>query len=313
MAVLILAEIDPTDTWFTMFIAQLKKDGQNLDLRVWPECGKLEEIEIVLAWLPPLGVMQRFPHLQLIISLGASVDRILADPELPDNIPIVRLVSESKTLQMAEYVTLAVLLFQRRLIEYQALQRSQRWEYLSVQDANSFTVGILGMGNLGLMVAKKLALIGFPVRGWSRTSKVVAGVECFYGHEQFKLFLNKCQAIVCLLPLTPQTEGILCDDTFSALPTGAYLINVGRGKHLVEADLLSALDSDQIAGACLDVFDTEPLPIDHPFWSDPRIIVTPHIAAPGRPDELAGVILDTINCSQMGRPLKYAIDRHRGY
>ncbi|NER05061.1 MAG: glyoxylate/hydroxypyruvate reductase A, partial [Okeania sp. SIO3C4] len=154
---------------------------------------------------------------------------------------------------------------------------------------------------------------GFPLRGWSRTPKTVAGVECFYGHEQFKLFLNKCQAIVCLLPLTPQTEGILCDDTFSALPTGAYLINVGRGKHLVEADLLSALDSGQIAGACLDVFDTEPLPIDHPFWSDPRIIVTPHIAAPGRPDELAGVILDTINCSQMGRPLKYAIDRHRGY
>ncbi|NEQ40822.1 MAG: glyoxylate/hydroxypyruvate reductase A [Okeania sp. SIO3I5] len=313
MAVLILAEIESTDTWFSILIAQLKKEQPNLDLRIWPEYGKPEEIEIVLVSWQPLGTIPKFPNLKLIMSLAAGVDRILADPDLPDNIPIVRLVSESQTWQMAEYVTMAVLLFQRRLLEYQELQRSRRWEELAVQDASSFTVGILGLGHLGLMVAKKLALIGFPVRGWSRTPKAVAGVECFHGDEQFQLFLKKCQAIVCLLPLTPQTEGILCHESFSALPPGAYLINVGRGKHLVEADLLSALDSGQIAGVCLDVFDTEPLPIDHPFWFDPRIIVTPHIAAPGRPDEIAGVILDTINCSQMGRPLKYEIDRHWGY
>lgn len=222
MAVLILAEIEPTDTWFSILIAQLKKGQPNLDLRVWPEYGKPEEIEIVLVWWQSLSTMPKFPNLKLIMSLAAGVDTILADPDLPDNIPIVRLVSESKTLQMAEYVTLAVLLFQRRLLEYQALQRSQRWEELPVQDASSFTVGILGMGHLGFRVAKKLALIGFPVRGWSRTPKAVAGVECFNGHEQLKLFLNKCQAIVCLLPITPQTEGILCHETFSALPPGAY-------------------------------------------------------------------------------------------
>lgn len=313
MAVLILAEIDPTDPWFAQLITKLKNRKADLDLRVWPKCGKPEEIEIVLAWLPPLGVMQMFPNLTLIISLGASVDRILVDPDLPNHIPIVRLVSEGKTWQMAEYVTLAVLLFQRRFIEYQALQRSQRWEYLAVLDARVFTVGILGLGVLGLTVAKKLAAIGFAVRGWSRTPKAIAGVECFHGREQFKLFLRTCQAIVCLLPLTPETEGILCHDTFSALPTGAYLINVGRGKHLVEADLLSALDSGQIAGACLDVFDTEPLPNDHPFWSHPGIIVTPHIAAPGMPEEVVDPILDTINCSREGRPLEYVIDRNRGY
>jgi glyoxylate/hydroxypyruvate reductase A len=203
MAVLILAEIEPTDAWFTLFIAQLKKNEPNLDLRVWPEYGQPEEIEIVLAWWPPLGVMQKFPNLKLIISLGASVDRILLDPDLPDSIPIVRLVSEGKTGQMTEYVTLAVLLFQRRLLEYQTLQRSQRWQYLPAPDAIAFTVGILGLGVLGSTVAKNLAAMRFPVRGWSRTPKEIVGVECFHGREQFELFLGKCRAIICLLPINP--------------------------------------------------------------------------------------------------------------
>lgn len=313
MAVLILAEIDPSDPWFAGFIAQLKKRKPDLDLRVWPECGKAEEIEIVLAWWPPLGVMQRFPNLKLIISLGASVDRILIDPDLPDGIPIARLVSEGKTLQMAEYVVLTVLLCQRRFMEYQGLQRSRRWEELSAPDASSFAVGILGLGVFGTAAAKKLAAMGFPVRGWSRSPKAMAGVECLHGREQFELFLSECRAIVCLLPVTPETEGILCRETFSALPTRAYLINVGQGKHLVEADLLSALDSRQIAGACLDVFDTEPLPANHPFWSHPRIIVTPHIAAPGRPEEVAERVIEAIDCSRSGRPLEYTVDRNRGY
>ncbi|MEL7036975.1 MAG: glyoxylate/hydroxypyruvate reductase A [Cyanobacteria bacterium J06592_8] len=228
-------------------------------------------------------------------------------------LPQHRLMQENGQLEMVEYVTLAILLFQRRFIEYQALQRSQRWEYLPAQDARSFTIGILGMGNLGSTVARSLAAMRFPVRGWSRTPKAIAGVECFHGREQFKLFLSKCRAIVCLLPLTPETEGILCHETFSALPTGAYLINVGRGKHLVEADLLKALDSGQIAGACLDVFHQEPLPKDDPFWSHPRILVTPHIAAIGLAEEFAASILDAINCSYEGKPLKNAIDRNRGY
>lgn len=313
MAVLILAEIDPLDVWFAIFIAQLKKRQPALDLRIWPDCGKLEEIEIVLAWCPPLGVMQRFLNLKLIINLGAGVDRILIDPDLPDRIEIVRLVSESQILQMAEYVALAVLLCQRRFIEYRELQRSRAWEYLPVPEARAFTVGILGLGVFGSAVAKKLAAMGYAVRGWSRSPKAIAGVECFHGREQFQLFLSKCRAIVCLLPVTPETEGILCHETFYALPTGAYLINVGRGKHLVEADLLSALDSGQIAGACLDVFHREPLPSDHPFWDHPRIIVTPHIAASGRPEDIADGILDAIDRSRQGRPLEYVVDRNRGY
>lgn len=313
MAVLLLAEIEPTDPWFAEFITQLKTRQPDLELRVWPEWGKLEEIEIVLAWQPPFGVMQRFPHLKLIISLGASVDRILADPDLPAQIPIVRVVSQGKTLQMAEYVTLAVLLFRRRLIEYQELQRSQRWEYLTLPDHSSFVIGVLGLGILGSTTAQTLAAMGLMVRGWSRTPKAIPGVECFHGHEQFNLFLSQCRVIVCLLPLTPQTEGILCHETFSALPQGAYLINVGRGKHLVEADLLNALESGKIAGACLDVVETEPLPRNHPFWSHPRMIITPHIAAEGQPSDVADYVIDLINRYQTGQPLKHLVDRNRAY
>ncbi|MGK7904125.1 MAG: 2-hydroxyacid dehydrogenase [Hormoscilla sp.] len=312
MAVLLLANID-LEEWFGQLRAELLKRQPDLDLRIWPECGKLEEIEIVLAWWPPLGVMQKFPNLKLIMSLGASVDRILIDPDLPDRIPIVRLVSEGKILQMTEYVTLAVLLFQRRFIEYQAGMRSRSWSYLPVLEAKTFTVGILGLGEFGSRVAKKLAAMGFTVRGWSRSPQAIPGVECFSGGEQFKMFLSKCRAIVCLLPVTPETEGILCHETFWALPTGAYLINVGQGKHLVEADLLRALDAGQMKSACLDVFHREPLPSDHPFWDHPRIIVTPHISAVGQPGEEADRILDAIDRSREGRPLEYAIDRNRGY
>jgi glyoxylate/hydroxypyruvate reductase A len=313
VAVLLLTEIKQTDPWFAEFITQLQQRQPDLDLRAWPECGKLEEIEIVLAWQHPLGVMQRFPNLRLIISLGASVDRILADPDLADHIPIVRVVCDGKIVEMAEYVTLAVLLFRRRLIEYQELQRSQRWEYLTTPNANTFTVGVLGLGILGLAVAKQLAAMGFSVRGWSRTPKAINAVECFHGREQFKGFLSQCRVLICLLPLTPETEGILCHETFSALPPGAYLVNVGRGQHLVEADLLEALNTGKIAGACLDVFETEPLPRNHPFWSDPRIIVTPHIAAEGQPNDAADYIIDVMIRYQTGQPLKYIIDRNRAY
>lgn len=313
MAVLLIGEIDPTDTWFRQFIAELKKSMPNIDLRLFPDCGKLEDIEIALAWKPPLGALQNFPNLKLVISLGAGIDHILKDPNLPKNISIVRLISPSQTLQMAEYVNLAVLFFQRRLLDYQQLQRAQQWEYLPISNAKSFTVGIMGLGAIGSTVAKRLKNTGLSVRGWSRTSKEIEGINCFHGQEQFKLFLSECRVLVCLLPITPETENILNADTFSALPKGAYLVNVGRGKHLVEADLLSALDSDRIAGAFIDVFSIEPLPKDHPFWLHPRIIVTPHISAAGIPSEFADQIINSINKFQSDQALENLVDLNRGY
>ena len=313
MAVLLIGEIDLTDTWFIQFIAEFKKSLPNIDLRVFPNCGKFEDFEIALAWKPPLGALQKFPNLKLIISLGASVDHILREPNLSPNISIVRLVSLGKTLQMAEYVSLAVLFFQRRLLDYQQLQREQRWEYLPIDNAQSFTVGIMGLGAFGSTVAKRLRDNGLSVRGWSRTPKEFEGIDCFYGQEQFKLFLSKSRVLVCLLPVTSETENILNMDTFSALPQGAYLVNVGQGKHLVESDLLSALDSGKIAGAFIDSFYTEPLPKDHPFWFHPKIIVTPHISAAGIPSDIAIEVINNINKFLSGQLLDNLVDVSRGY
>ena len=313
MAILLIREIDPTDTWFVELIAELKKSMPNIDLRVFPDCGKFEDIEIALAWKPPLGELLKFPNLKLIISLGAGVDHLLRDPNLPNNISIVRLISPAQTLQMAEYVNLAVLFFQRRLLDYQQLQRSQEWEYLPISNASSFTVGIMGLGAFGSTVAKRLRDIGLSVRGWSRTPKEIDGIQCFYGGEQFRLFLSKCRILVCLLPLTSETENILNADTFSSLHQPAYLVNVGRGKHLVEADLLAALDSGKIAGAFLDSFSHEPLQKDHPFWLHPKIIVTPHISAAGIPSEFADQIIDIIIKFKQGKPLKNLVDLKQGY
>ncbi len=313
MAILMIGEIDPFEVWYAALIAELKQGIPNLDLRVWPECGKPEDINVALAWKPPVGILSKFPNLQLIISLGAGVEHILRDPDLPSQIPIARMVYPNQVSQMVEYVTLAVLLFQRGFLDYQQLQQLRRWEYLPAPEAQSFTVGILGLGVIGSAVAKRLREIGLPIRGWSRTPKTIEGVECFHGQEQFPLFLSKCRTLVCLLPLTPETEGILNLETFSALPQGGYVINVARGKHLVEADLLTALDSGQIAGACLDAFSTEPLPETHPFWSHPQIIVTPHIAAPGVPSDVAAQIIDNIERCQTGKPLKNIVNLNRGY
>lgn len=174
-------------------------------------------------------------------------------------------------------------------------------------------MGILGLGAFGSTVSKRLQNNGLSVRGWSKNPKQIPGIECFYGREQLKLFLSKCRLLVSLLPLTVKTENILNMDTFSALPQGAYLVNVGRGKHLVEKDLLAALDSGQIAGAWLDVFRTEPLPPEHPFWFHPQIIVTPHIAATGIPREFAHQVTDIITKFKQGLPLENLVNLKQGY
>lgn len=313
MVVLILTTTEPLDVWFKGLIAKLEQRKPDIDLRVWPTYVNAEDIDVILAWQPPKGIMQTFPNLKLIMSLGASADTILDDEKLPKNIPIVRLVTPTKSLQMAEYVTLAVLLFQRRFLKYLSFQKQQNWELLLARDACSFKVGIMGLGVLGLAVSQKLIAMGFPVRGWSRTPKSFSNIECFHGHKQLNSFLSQCSALVCLLPVTSETKGILCRETFDALPDGTFLINVGQGRHVIEADLLSALDSGKVAGACLDVFESEPLPQNHRFWNHPNVIVTPHISAPGSLYDVANCVIDTLTNFDQEQPLKYEIDRIKGY
>ncbi|NES21824.1 MAG: glyoxylate/hydroxypyruvate reductase A [Symploca sp. SIO3E6] len=296
-----------------LLITELKASIPDLDIEVWPEVENPEKIEAILTWKPPLGIMAKFPQLKVIMSLGAGVEQILRDPNLPQNVPIVRIVEPRVTSRMTEYILLAVLRVHRQAFAYQTLQQAQHWQPLPLPETSSCTIGILGLGILGTDAARTLNTLGFPIRGWSRTPKNIDGIKCFHGLDQLQPCLSQCRVLVCLLPLTKETKGILNRETFSAMPQGSYVINVARGQHLVEQDLLAALDSGQLSGACLDVFSQEPLPENHPFWSYPQITITPHVATQTDSEYWTQSLIDTICCFRDGLPLKNLVNRQQGY
>lgn len=305
----LLGEIEYLDDWLSLLGKQLP----DYEIYVWPNVSNKDQVDVLLTWNHPKGILGYFSNAKLIISLGAGVDHLLDDPDIPSGVPIVRLVASGLSIQMAEYVSLAVLLFQRRFLDYMDLQRSRQWKYLPSPSAEKFTVGIMGVGVLGSCVAERLKVFSFPIRTWSRTPRSIEGIECFYGEDQFTNFLSECSVLVCLLPLTKETEGILNQELFSALPRGAFLINSARGKHLVEADLIRALDSGQLEAACLDVFKNEPLPTDNPLWSHPRVIATPHISAVTIPDDVIDQVVNSIRRLESNLPLDNLVNRNIGY
>jgi len=309
MALLFRSTVDSAARWR----AQLTRLTRQLDIRVWPEIGNPAEIDFALVWRPEPGFLASLPNLKLILSLGAGVDHLLGDPQLPQHLPIVRLVDPHMTAAMSEYVVLQVLRLHRRDLEYRTQQQAVVWRELDQQNAVERRVGILGLGELGQDAAKKLKALGFDVAGWSRSEKTVAGVRCFAGANGLPQLLGRSEILVCLLPLTAETEGILNARNLGLLPKGAALVNAARGAHLVEEDLLAALASGQISAAVLDVFREEPLPAGHPFWRHPRVILTPHVAAFTNPATAAPIILDNIRRFEEGRPLLNRIDPARGY
>jgi glyoxylate/hydroxypyruvate reductase len=251
--------------------------------------------------------------LKLIISLAAGVDHILRDPTLPGGVPILRLVDPHMTRAMSEYVALQVLRLHRQDFDYRAQQAAVEWREHGQKNAAERTVGILGFGQLGQDAGQVLKALGFDVAGWSRSAKMVPGFVTYAGAARLDALLARSEILVSLLPMTPETEGILNARLFAGLPRGAGLVNAGRGRHLVEDDLLAALDSGQISAAVLDVFREEPLPAAHPFWRHPRIIVTPHIAAETHPPTAAAIIAKVIDDFEAGLPLANVIDPQRGY
>ena len=309
MALLFRSTVDSAARWR----AQLSRLTHELDVRVWPEIGDPTEIDYALVWRPETGFLASLPSLKLILSLGAGVDHLLGDPQLPRHIPIVRLVDPHMTDAMSEYVVLQVLRLHRRDLDYRAQQEAGVWRELDQPNPVDRRVGILGLGELGQDAAKKLKALGFDVAGWSRSEKAVTGVRSYAGAAGLAPLLGRSDIIVCLLPLTAETEGILNSSTLALLPKGAALVNAARGAHLVEEDLLAALASGQISAAVLDVFREEPLPVDHPFWHHPRVVVTPHIAAFTNPATAAPIILDNIRRFKEGRPLLNRVDPARGY
>ena len=288
------------------------------DIRMWPDrVGDPAEIAYAAAWLPPPGAFGAFRRLRAIFSLGAGVDALLADPALPQ-VPIVRVVDPGLMRRMTEYVVLHVLMHHRRQRLYDAQQRRSVWREHAQPAAGEVQVGIMGLGVLGRDAAAVLARLGFRVAGWSRTPRTVAGIETFHGGAGLDAFLARTEILVCLLPHTAATEGILDGALLRRLNRtgalgGAFLINAGRGKLQVDADIVAALDDGTLAGATLDVFPTEPLPAASPLWPHPKVTITPHNAAASVPEEVVGYIVKQIERHETGQTLENVIDRTGGY
>ena len=309
MALLFKSDIDRAELW----VPALKKWLPGLEVRVWPDLGDKAAIDYALVWKPAPGLLASLPNLKAIFSLGAGIDHLASDPQLPAGVPVVRMVEEGLTAGMTEYVVMQVLYHHRRMLDYRAQQARAEWAQLPFRAPWDRKVGIMGLCVLGQDAAEKLAALRLDVAGWSRSPKDLPGITCFHGAAGFDAFLARTEILVCLLPLTAETEGILDARLFATLPRGAAVINVGRGGHLVEKDLLAALDSGQIDAATLDVFRAEPLPPAHPFWTHPRVVMTPHMASITIPDTATAAVAENIRRIEAGAPPLNVVDLGKGY
>ena len=293
---------------------RIKALDPSIEVLDWPDqMGDPAGIEAALVWKPKPGLLASLPNLKLVASLGMGVDHIFADQHLPKAVPIVRMVDRDLIDRMSEYSSLAVLRYHRDADTYDKFQAQRHWEQLAEPHASSRAVGILGIGEIGSDLAKKLSVFGFKLAGWSRSKKSVPGVECFHGRDGFVPFLARTEILVCLLPLTPETENVLDASAFAAMPKGAVVINAARGGHVVDADLIAALDSGHLAAAQLDVFRREPLAPEHPFWNHPKIRVTPHNAGLTNPDTAAQQVVENLRRLRAGEAFMNRVDPVRGY
>lgn len=308
MTVLYKANMVRGAEWATFFAER----APHLPFRLWPDIGNPADVRYLVAWVPPDDIAATFPNLELVFSVGAGVDQFDAT-KIPLHIPLVRMLEPGIAETMVEYVTMSVLALHRDLLDFISLQKEQVWREIRITPAKRRRVGVMGLGQLGQAVLERFKAFGFPLLGWNRSPREIEGVTCYAGIDKLPDFLTQTDILICLLPLTDDTRGILNADLFARLPRGASLVNVGRGPHLVEADFLAALDSGALSGAVLDVTDPEPLPAGHPFWSHPRILLTPHNASMTSPDTAVDYVLDVIARHRRGEELPGCVDRSRGY
>lgn len=309
MAILVLSDSRSAPAWAEALTREMP--GEDIRINTGPEAD--EDVEFAVVWQPRRGRLAQIPGLKAIFSIGAGVDHVFADTALPDGVPVVRLIDPTLTTQMAEYVVMNVLWHHRGMDQYAALQAARTWRHLRLPRTGARRIGIMGLGVLGSAVADALARFGFPLNGWTRTARNWPLGESFHGPEGLRPFLGRSDILVCLLPLTPETSRILNAAAFAAMPEGGLVINAARGGHLVETDLISALDSGRLSAAVLDVFDDEPLPGDHPFWSHPNIRMTPHVASLTYPDAAAREIARNIVRFRAGEAMVGLVDRDRQY
>jgi glyoxylate/hydroxypyruvate reductase len=294
--------------WAELFARKMPE----LPFRIWPEIGDPNEVRYLAAWQPPADLATRFPNLEVLFSTGAGIDHFDFSV-IPEKLPVVRMVESGIIDGMVEYVTLSVLSIHRDWRTYIDQQRAGNWQVHRVHPASSRRIGVLGLGVLGRAVLESLCGFGFSCAGWSRSPQQIEGVECYAGQDGLQQFLARTDILICLVPLTDSTRGILSKPLFDRLPPGATVINVGRGGHLVQEDLLQALDEGRLGNAILDVCEPEPLPSDHPFWRHPKITLTPHIASMTQPETAVEAVLENIRRHREGLPMVGLVDRARGY
>ncbi|MDD2925266.1 glyoxylate/hydroxypyruvate reductase A [Rhodoferax sp.] len=282
----------------------------NADVSLWEPGAPAADYAVV--WKPPQQLLDEQTQLKALFNTGAGVDALLK-LKLPVSVPVIRLDDAGMSVQMAEYVCHAVIRHFREFDAYEADTRGGKWSFRKPRSRIDFPVGVLGLGVLGERVARAVAQFDFPVNGWSQSAKTIAGVRCFHGADKLDTFLAATRIVVCLLPLTPDTENLLNAQRLARLRPGGYVINVARGAHVVDADLLAALDSGQLAGATLDVFRVEPLPKGHPYWTHPKVIVTPHTSARTLRSESIAQIARKIAALECGEPIAGVVDVARGY
>lgn len=282
---------------------------------VWawtPDCTD-RQADFAVLWAPPVELLASQRDLKAVFNIGAGVDGLMRLPNLPAGVPIVRLNDAGMAVQMAEYVCHALIRHTRGFTVFEDHAKVGEWKREPAIDRDAFPVGVMGLGNIGARVAQSVAGFDYPVFGWSRTTKSLPGIHTFSGRPGLDEFLPRVRVLVCVLPLTPDTEGILNAATFEKLKPGAYLVNVARGRHLVENDLLAMLASGRLAGATLDVFREEPLPPGHAFWKHPKITITPHISAITLRAESVVQIAEKIRAMERGETIEGVVETGRGY
>lgn len=302
------SDIDDPAEW-DLAVKALRPDVAVVD---WRAVEDPAACDFALMFTPPPGGLAPYTGLKGLQVLGAGINQ-LGIERLPPDLPLARLIDTTLTETMVDYALAAVLRHFRSFDVYERQTRERRWEFAPAPLRSSSPVGVMGLGVLGGAVASAFAGLGFPVHGWARSPREIPGVTVHAGEAELGTFLASARAFVCVLPLTPATRGVLDRAAFAAMPAGSVVVNIGRGAHVVEADLVAAIEAGHIAGATLDVFDTEPLPPGHPFYGRPEILVTPHVAGGITPQSAAPTVLENMDRALAGRPLVNAVDRTAGY
>jgi glyoxylate/hydroxypyruvate reductase A len=309
MAIVLIRQDGKLDLWKNAFLQQFP----DLPVFNFKESHPLEEITMAIVWKHPEGSLTKYPNLKCIASFGAGVDFIFEDTSRPEKVDITRVIDPALAADMSEYVVSVILGYLKNMDLYRQCQQQSSWEPKTYTRIADHTVGIMGAGTLGMTLSQSLISMGFEVVGWSKYKKEGKGLKIYHGISGKTDFLKRTTILVCLLPLTDDTKGILNKETLSLLPAGAFLINVARGGHLEEEDLIPLIDSGSLSGACLDVFKQEPLPKEHPFWAHPKIKITPHVASVSDPASVVPQLVENYKRILKKEPLLNVVDPQKGY